>query len=259
MAAIIASHLLNPMIVNANADSQIMVKEIKDKAEIGELAKDNSNNDSWYVLNKDGETKYFYITDKGKVEIHEKDPNQEAAIEYNNLEKGNVIIKVSGYSDFQSLLINLKTKNGEYLPIELNGNEIKAVIPLGEYEIDSVSIVDKNGYMKDTKYDIDKQYFKVEKGKDYNANIKITGLVDVDNKSIDDLVGEEETNKDKELKANNQETSNDNELIKTEKEEKIKSKNYILKYITTAVTLLILSVISFLSLRKRKIKGDYDD
>lgn len=248
------------MIVCASADSQIMVKEVKDKAEVEVLAKDKSNNDSWYVLNKDGETKYFYITDKGKVEIHDKDPNQVAATEYNNLAKGNVIIKASGYSDFQSLLVNLKTKNGEYLPIELNGNEIKAVIPLGEYEIDSVSIVDKNGYMKDTKYDVDKQYFKVEKGKDYNVDIKITGLVDVDKKSIDDLVGEEETNEKKELKANNQTTSDDNELRNNEKDKKTnKSKYSIFKYITTGVTLLILSVISFLSLRKRKIKGDYDD
>lgn len=248
------------MTVNASADSQIMVKEIKNKAEIEELAKNKKNNGSWYVLSKDGETKYFYITDKGEVEIHDKDPNQQASDEYGNLEKGNVNIKVGGQIEYQSLIVNLKTKTGEHLPIDLNGAEIKAVIPLGEYEIDSVSIVDKNGYMKDTKYDVDKQYFKVEKGKDYNLDIKITGLVDVDNKSIDDLVGEEETSKKKELKANNQRTSDYNELRNTEKDNKAnKSKYSNFKYITTGVTLLILSVISFLSLRKRKIKGDYDD
>ena len=246
------------MIVNASADSQIMVKEVKDKAEIDDLAKNKSNNGSWYMLNKDGETKYFYITDNGEVEIHNKDPNQQASDEYGNLEKGNVNIKVSGQIEYQSLIVNLKTKTGEHLPIDLNGSEIKAVIPIGEYEIDSVSIVDKNGYMKDTKYDVDKQYFTVEKNKDYNLDLKIIEVIDVSNKSIDDLVGEE--TEEKEMIANRQNTSDDDESTKIVEDEKIdKSNNSILKYITTGVAVLILAFISFLILRKKGTKGDYDD
>lgn len=246
------------MIVNASADSQIMVKEVKDKAEINDLAKNKSNNGSWYMLNKDGETKYFYITDNGKVEIHNKDPNQQASDEYGNLEKGNVNIKVSGQVEHQSLIVNLKTKTGEHLPIDLNGSEIKAVIPIGEYEIDSVSIVDKNGYMKDTKYDVDKQYFTVEKNKDYNLDLKIIEVIDVSNKSIDDLVGEE--TEEKEMIANRQNTSYDDESTKIVEDKKIdKSNNSILKYITTGVAVLVLAFISFLILRKKGTKGDYDD
>lgn len=246
------------MIANASADSQIMVKEIKDKAEIDDLAKNKSNNGSWYMLNKDGETKYFYITDNGKVEIHDKDPNQQVSDEYGNLEKGNVNIKVSGQIEYQSLLVNLKTKTGEHLPIDLNGAEIKAVIPLGEYEIDSVSIVDKNGYMKDTKYDVDKQYFTVEKNKDYNLDLKINEIVDVSDKSIDDLVGEE--TEDKEMIANKQNTSDNDKSVNMVEDKKInKSNNSILKYITTGVAILVLAFISFLILRKKGTKGDYDD
>lgn len=246
------------MIVNASADSQIMVKEVKDKAEIDDLAKNKSNNGSWYMLNKDGETKYFYITDNGEVEIHNKDPNQQASDEYGNLEKGNVNIKVSGQIEYQSLIVNLKTKTGEHLPIDLNGSEIKAVIPIGEYEIDSVSIVDKNGYMKDTKYDVDKQYFAVEKNKDYNLDLKIIEVIDVSNKSIDDLVGEE--TEEKEMIANRQNISDDDESTKIIEDKKIdKSNNSILKYITTGVAVLVLVFISFLILRKKGTKGDYDD
>ncbi|MBZ2387311.1 hypothetical protein K8P03_08455 [Anaerococcus murdochii] len=250
--------MLNPMTVNASADSQIMVKEVKDKAEIDDLAKNKSNNGSWYMLNKDGETKYFYITDNGEVEIHDKDPNQEASDKYGSLEKGNVNIKVGGQKEYQSLLVNLKTKTGEHLPIDLNESEIKAVIPVGEYEIDSVSIVDKNGYMKDTKYDVDKQYFTVEKNKDYNLDLKINEVIDVSDKSIDDLVGEEK--EDKEMTADKNNTSDNEESTNIVEDKKIdKSNNSILKYITTGVAALILAFISFLILRKKEIKGDYDD